>query len=135
MDSVPEPDLFSSTGDAGGRVIACNVTNPTISGCVTEPFSLTSSNGTANVATVIEIHLTGVRGSTAGETQVAIGTTNIPASSVRVNTNNFGFDIITITLPSTLAPGDYPVVVTVTRSGLVTTSRGTATAPRITIAP
>ena len=130
-----QPDLFSTTGDAGGRVIACNVTDPTIGGCITEPFPLTSSNGTANVTTVIEIHLTGVRGTTTGETQVAIGTTNIPASSVRVNTNNFGFDLITITLPSTLAPGDYPVVVTVTRSGLVTTSRGTSTAPTITIAP
>ena len=130
-----QPDLFTTTGDAGGRVIACNVTNPTIGGCVPEPFPLTSSNGTATVATVIELHLTGVRGTTAAETQVTIGTTNIAASSVRVNTNNFGFDVITITLPSTLAPGDHPVVVTVTRSGLVTTSRGIATAPRITIAP
>ena len=130
-----QPDLFSSTGDAGGTVIACNVTNPSIGGCVPGPFPLTSSNGTANVATVIEIHLTGVRGATAAETQVAIGTTNIVPSSVRVNTNNFGFDLVTITLPSTLAPGTYPVVVTFTRSGLVTTSRGTATAPTITIAP
>ena len=110
-----QPDLFSSTGDAGGTVIACNVTDPSVGGCVPGPFPLTSSNGTATVPTVIEIHLTGVRGSTAAETQVAIGTTNISPSSVRVNTNNFGFDLITITLPSTLAPGTYPVVVTVTR--------------------
>ena len=126
-----QPDLFSLMG----TVIACNVTDPSIANCLGGPFSLTSSNGTATVPTVIEIHLTGVRGSTPGETQVAIGTTNIAPSSVRVNTNNFGFDLITITLPSTLAPGTYPVVVTVTRAGLVTTSRGTATAPTITIAP
>ena len=130
-----QPDLFSSTGDAGGTVIACNVTNPAVSGCVPGPFPLTSSNGTDTVATVIEIHLTGVRGATAAETQVAIGSTTIGATSVRVNTNNFGFDLVTITLPSTLAPGTYPVVVTFTRSSLVTTSRGTATAPTITIAP
>ena len=132
---VAQPDLFSSTGDAGGTIIACNVTNTSVSGCVPGPFPLTSSNGTAAVATIIEIHLTGVRGATTAETQVAVGTTNISPSSVRSNTNNFGFDLITITLPSTLAPGTYPVVVTVTRGTSTTTSRGTATAPTITIAP
>ncbi len=130
-----QPDLFSSTGDAGGTVIACNVTNPSVGGCVPGPFPLTSSNGTANVATVIEIQLTGVRGATTAETQVAIGTTNITPTSVRVNTNMFGFDLITITLPSALAPGTHPVRVTVTKGGVTTTSRGAATAPTITIAP
>ena len=130
-----QPDLFSSTGDAGGTVVACNVTDPAIGGCVGGPFPLTSSSGTATVATVLELHLTGVRGASASEVQVALGTTNIPASSVRSNTNNFGFDLVTITLPSTLSPGTYPVVVTVTRGGVITTSRGTATAPTITIAP
>ncbi|HEY5884886.1 MAG TPA: hypothetical protein VIT88_09385 [Pyrinomonadaceae bacterium] len=132
---VAQPDLFSSTGDAGGTITACNVTNPSVSGCVPGPFPLTSSNGTAAVATIIEIHLTGVRGVTTAETQVSIGGTNISPSSVRSNTNNFGFDLITITLPSTLAPGTYPVVVTVTRGTSTTTSRGTATAPTITITP
>jgi uncharacterized protein (TIGR03437 family) len=130
-----QPDLFSSTGDAGGTVIACNVTNPLAGPCVTGPFPLTSSNGTSNVATVVEIQLTGVRDETTAETQVTIGTTNITPSSVRINTNKFGFDLLTITLPSTLAPGTYPIVITVTKGGLVTTSRGTATAPTITIVP
>ena len=132
---VAQPDIFSSTGDVGGIAIICNVTNPAVAGCVPGPFPLNSSNGTSTVATVIEIHLTGVRGATPADTSVAIGTTNITPTSVRANTNNFGFDLITLTLPSTLAPGTYPVVVTVTRAGLTTTSRGTATASSITIIP
>jgi uncharacterized protein (TIGR03437 family) len=130
-----QPDLFSSTDDAGGIAVVCNVTDPAVAGCVTGPFPLMSSNGTTTVPTVIEIHLTGVRGATAAETSVAIGGTNITPTSVLPNTNNFGFDLITLTLPSTLAPGTYPVVVTVTKSGVVTTSRGAATAPTITITP
>jgi uncharacterized protein (TIGR03437 family) len=130
-----QPDLFSSTDDAGGIAVVCNVTDPAVAGCVTGPFPLMSSNGTTTVPTVIEIHLTGVRGATAAETSVAIGGTNITPTSVRPNTNNFGFDLITLTLPSTLAPGTYPVVVTVTKSGSVTTSRGAATAATITIVP
>ncbi len=130
-----QPDLFSSTGDAGGTAVVCNVTNPVVPDCVTGTFPLTSSNGSSTVPTVIEIHLTGVRGATAAETTVAIGGTNITPTSVRPNTNMFGFDLITLTLPSTLAPGTHTVVVTVTKSGVVTTSRAAATAPTITIVP
>jgi hypothetical protein len=130
-----QPDIFSSTGDAGGTAVVCNVTNPAAAGCVPGPFRLTSSNGTTNVATVLEIHLTGVRGETPAETSVAIGGTTITPTSVRSNTSNFGFDLITLTLPSTLPTGTHNLIVTVTKGGQVTTSRGAATAPTITIIP
>ncbi len=131
---VAQPDIFSSTHDAGGRAVVCNVTNTAVSGCVIEPFSVTTADSTgAQVPTVLEIHLTGVRGSTPGQTSVTIGTTAITPSSVRNNVNMFGEDLITITLPASLAgAGDVPVVVTVTRSGTFM-SRGTATAPQIKI--
>jgi len=130
-----QPDIFSSTNDAGGTAIVCNVTNPAVAGCVPGPFRVTSSNGTTNVATVLELHLTGVRAETTTETSLAIGATTITPTSVRSNTNNFGFDLITFTLPSTLPAGTHTVIVTVTKSGAVTTSRGAATAPTITIIP
>lgn len=130
-----QPDLFSSTGDAGGTAVVCNVTDPAVPNCVTGTFPLTSSNGTALVPTVIEILLTGVRNAATTETTVAIGSTNITPSSVRRNTNMFGFDLITATLPATLPAGTHTVIVTVTKGGVVTTSRGAATAPTITITP
>mgnify|MGYP003286319803 CR=1 FL=1 len=130
-----QPDIFSSTGDAGGEAIVCNVTNPALAGCVPGPFSLTSSNGTTTVPTVIEIHLTGVRGETTAETSVAIGSTNITPTSVRSNTSNFGFDLITLTLPSALPVGTHTVIVTVTKGSVVTRSRPAASAPTITIVP
>src|SRR5262249_52783412 len=56
-----QPDIFTTTNGPGGRAIVCNVTNPSISGCVLEPFSLMSDNGTGSlVATVLELHLTGI---------------------------------------------------------------------------
>jgi uncharacterized protein (TIGR03437 family) len=126
-----QPDIFSSTMDAGGIATVCNITS---GGCTPGPFTLTSSNGTTTVATVLEIWLTGVRGITAAETRVRIGTTEITPTSVHRNTNKFGFDLITITLPSSLAPGTYPLIVTVTKSGTFQ-SRAEATAPTITIIP
>jgi hypothetical protein len=135
LNIVPaQPDIFSTTHDAGGRAIICNVTNAG-SGCILEPFSVTtadSSTGT-QVPTVLEIHVTGVRGALPNEVSVTIGTTAITASKVRNNVNLFGEDLITITLPASLAgAGDVPVIVTVTKSGTFM-SRGTATAPRTTI--
>ena len=85
--------------------------------------------------TVLDIVLTGVRNVTPAETKVTIGTTEITPTLVRPNTNMFGFDIIRITLPSTLTPGTYPVIVTVTKGGGTFQSRGAATAPTITIIP
>ena len=129
-----QPDIFSTTHAAGGRAIICNVTNTAVSGCVMEPFSVTSADSTGTqVPTVLEIHLTGVRGAIPSEVSVTLGSTAITSSTVRRNVNMFGEDLITITLPASLAgAGDVPVVVTLTRSGTFM-SRGTATAPQIKI--
>jgi uncharacterized protein (TIGR03437 family) len=129
-----QPDIFTIPPGPGGRAVVCNVTNAG-SGCIMEPFSVTTAeSGTGNqIPTILEIHLTGVRGAIPSEVSVTIGTTAITATTVRNNVNLFGEDLITITLPASLAgAGDVPVVVTLTRSGTFM-SRGTATAPRITI--
>lgn len=128
-----QPDIFSSTHDAGGRAVVCNVTNTAISGCVIEPFKVTSLDSTgASVATVLELHLSGVRGIATAETKITIGTTEITPTSVRRNINMYGYDIITFTLPATLTPGDYPIIVTVTKGGTFS-SRDVTTAPKIEI--
>jgi hypothetical protein len=130
-----QPDIFTSTNDAGGTAVVCNITNTAVSGCVMGPFNVTTpdSTGTA-VPTVLEIHLTGVRNAVVAETKATIGTTDINAGSVRRNINMFGEDLITITLPASLAgAGDVPLIVTVTKTGGIFTSRGAATAPHIVI--
>lgn len=132
-----QPDIFSSTHDAGGRAVVCNVTNTSTSGsgCIMEPFKVMSLDSTnTSVATVLEVWLTGVRGILPSETKITIGTTDITPTSVRRNTKMYGYDIITFTLPSTLVPGDYPIVVTVTKTGTFS-SRAVATAPHIEIIP
>jgi len=135
---VSQPDIFSSTHDAGGRAVVCNVTNTSVSGCVMEPFQVTTADSTGTqVPTVLEIHLSGVRLVAASEARVTIGTTDIAASSVRNNINFYGEDFITVTLPASLAPmapTDLPVIVTVTKSGTFT-SRAAATAPQIQLIP
>ncbi|HCX29642.1 MAG TPA: hypothetical protein DHU55_07695 [Blastocatellia bacterium] len=131
-----QPDIFTSTNDAGGTAMVCNVTNTAISGCVTGPFKVMTADSSGTlVPTVLDIYMTGVRGVVASETKVTIGTTDIAATSVRPNTNMFGYDFITITLPSTLAPGDYPMVVTATRGTTIVSSRPADTAPHIVIIP
>ena len=131
-----QPDIFTSTNDAGGIAMVCNITNTAVSGCVPGPFQVTTADSTGTlVPTVLEIWLTGVRGIAATESKVTIGTTDITPSLVRRNTAFFGNDLITITLPSTLTPGDYPLIVTVTKSGGTFSSREAASAPHITIIP
>ena len=132
-----QPDLFS---DAGRAAIE-NVTNPAMR--TGEPFSVTSVDGSgATVPTVLEITLTGVRGVLPSEVKVTIGTTTpveITGADillVRPNLEMPGFDIINFKLPATLANSpNVPVVVTVTRSSVVFSSRPAATAPLITISP
>ena len=123
-----QPDIFTSSNDAGGRAVVFNVTNPmTPTG---EPFNVTSNDGTGmQVPTVLEIHLTGVRGTTASAVTVTIGTTVIVPSKL-VSTDLPGFDQLLITLPSTVDRGDLPIVVT---AG--STSRPASSAPHITINP
>ena len=136
-----QPDIFSTTGD-GVTAMICNVTNAT-SGCITGPFQVTTADSTgAQVPTRLEIWVTGTRFALAAETKVSFvtgtTTTDIIPTSVRPNTNKFGFDLISITLPASLAgtaPIDYKLIVTVTRSGTTFTSRPSATAPKVTIIP
>jgi hypothetical protein len=132
-----QPDIFTSTNDAGGRAVVFNVTNP--GARTVEPFSVTSQDAGGNtVPTVLELNLTGVRLASTAEITVTVGTTAISAASitlVKSNPEMPGFDIIDFTLPDTLAgAGDVPIVVTFTRTGqTATTSRSTATAAHITI--
>ncbi len=138
-----QPDIFTSTNDAGGVAMVCNVTNTAISGCVTGPFKVTTADSSGTqVPTVLEIYVTGTRLALAAETKVSfvdgMTTTDIVPGSVRPNTNLFGNDLITITLPASLAgtaPIDYKLIVTVTKSGPSFTSRPAATAPQVTIIP
>lgn len=123
-----QPDVGTTTGDAGGRAIAVNAANDS-----PEPFSVT----TDGQPTRIELTVTGVRFATPSEITVTVGTTAIATSGiVRVgpNTNMHGFDIIEFTLPASLAgAGDVPIQVQFLRGNLTTVSRPAATAPRITI--
>jgi hypothetical protein len=93
------------------------------------------------VPTKLEIYLTGVRFALPSEAKVTFvnGSTNtdVAATAVGPNVNMFGYDLLNITLPSTLAgaaPIDYKIIVTVTRGSLFT-SRPVATAPQVTITP
>jgi len=136
-----QPDIFSSTNGADGVATACNVTNA-FAGCLVGPFKVTTDVAGTPVPTVLELHVSGLRLAAASETKVSFvsGTTTIDvtASTVRPNTNMFGEDLITITLPSTLAgmaPIDYRVIVTVTKTAGTFTSRPAASAPTITIIP
>jgi len=113
----------------GGRAVVCNVTNPLTPGCLTEPFNVTSDDGSGTqVATVLRISLTGVRGVTASSATVTVGTTVITAGSI-LSSDLPGFDQLYFTLPSTVDRGDLPIVVKVGTAS----SRPTDTAPHITI--
>jgi uncharacterized protein (TIGR03437 family) len=109
-----QPDVVTTSNGPGGRAAICNITDPTVSGCVPEPFDITTppSPGGSPVPTVLEVHVTGVRGTTASSINVVIGTTSITASGNVVN-DQPGFDNVVITLPSTVDRGDLPVVVKV----------------------
>lgn len=138
-----QPDIFSTDG-TGVTAMICNVTNAVAPGpgCIGGPFRVTTDDGTGTqVPTRLEIWVTGVRFIVPAETKVSFvsgtTTTDITPFSVRPNTNKFGFDLISITLPASVAgaaPIDYKVIVTVTKGGTFT-SRPAATAPLVTINP
>ena len=138
-----QPDIHTTTDDAGGIAEVCNVSNPLAILCV-GPFQVTSPfdiSGTL-APTRLEIYATGVRFALPTETKVSFvnGTTTIDVvpDAVRPNPNMLGLDVITITLPATLAgaaPIDYKLIVTVTKTSGTTGSRTVATAPQITIIP
>jgi len=126
-----QPDIFTSTNGPVGRAVICNITNPATPGCLTEPFNVTSDNGTGTqVATVLELHLTGVRGTAAASVNVTIGTTVIVPTAV-ISLDQPGFDVIDFTLPATVDRNDQPIVVKVGTA----TSRPADSAPRVTINP
>jgi hypothetical protein len=132
-----QPDIFTDTRDAGGRAGALNVTN-TVAAGTTEPFNVTSPDATgAIVPTVIELTVTGVRNVARAEITVTVGTTAITGDgivAVQPNPKNPGFDSVLFRLPASLAgAGDVPVVITVQKGGVTTSSRPAATAPHITI--
>jgi len=138
-----QPDIFTSTNDAGGVAMVCNITNAS-AGCIPGPFQVTTTDLVTGmpVPTKLEIWLTGVRFALTSETKVSfvngMTTTDITPTSVRPNTNKFGFDFIDITLPASLAgtaPIDYKIIVTVTKIGGPFTSRAAATASTVTIIP
>ncbi|HEV2834382.1 MAG TPA: hypothetical protein VGW58_03640, partial [Pyrinomonadaceae bacterium] len=133
---VAQPDIFTSTTDAGGRAVAFNVTNPNAR--TAEPFNVTSPDASGNtVATVIELSVTGMRFAARTEITVTVGTTAITGDGivlVQPNPEMPGFDIIQFRLPAALAgAGDVPVQVSFTRAGVTTVSRPAGTAPHITI--
>ena len=124
--------------DAGGRAAACNVTNTSVSGCIGDPFNVTSTDASgATVPTVIALSVTGVRLAIPAEVTVTVGTTAITGGAilaVQPNREMPGWDTINFQLPESLAgAGDVPVVVTVSKNGVTTSSRPADTAPRITI--
>jgi len=135
---VAQPDIFTSTNDAGLSPAVTNVTNPLTR--TLEPFSVKSPDKDGNpVATVLEVSLTGARSAAVGDVKVTIGTTDISGAAiifVGPNREMPGFDLINFTLPESLAgAGDVPIIVTITKSGAAFSSRPSDTAPHITISP
>jgi hypothetical protein len=131
-----QPDIFTSTNDAGGRATAFNVTIPTAP--TMEPFNVTSTDASgATVPTVIELWVTGIRQVQKAEITVTVRDVAITGAAilaVQPNPKMPGFDIINFQLPASLAgAGDVPVTITVQRGGVTTFSRPAATAPHITI--
>lgn len=131
---VSQPDIYADPRGPGGRAVVCNKTIA-LAGCIKEPFNVTTTDATgAQVPTLLEIHVTGLRGELASEVSVTIGTVAITPSSVTNNIFLFGEDLITVALPASLAgAGDVPVIVTVTKTGGPFQSRAAATAPKIKI--
>jgi uncharacterized protein (TIGR03437 family) len=135
---VAQPDIFTTTGDAGGRAGAVNITNPLLDPPPGEPFDVTSQDASgATVPTVIELSVTGVRNVARAEITVTVGTTAITGDgivAVQPNPKMPGFDAVQFRLPASLAgAGDVPVVITVQKGGVTTSSRPADTAPHITI--
>jgi uncharacterized protein (TIGR03437 family) len=118
-----QPDIFTTTGDAGGRAAALTVPDG-----IAEPFTAPA---------VIQLTVTGVRFATTSEITITVGTTTISGDQillVRPNLQMPGFDVINFNLPASLAgAGDVPIQVTFTRGGFSSSSRPADTAPHITI--
>lgn len=121
-----QPDIFTTTNDAGGRAAVFSVTSAGAE--MAEPFT---------VPTTLRIVLTGVRAVPKAQITVRIGTTDLTGAAILTDalprgTNQMpGFYQIDVAVPASLAgAGDVPVIVTVTNGG---SSRPADTAPRILI--
>ncbi len=129
-----QPDIFSTTSDAGGNALATNITIPTMP--TDPPFNVTTDVNGTPVPTVVELKVTGLRRVLKNEISVTIGTTSITGDAILTLTSNPnmpGLDLITFTLPASLAgAGDQPIIVTFTRVSTFT-SRPADTAPKIKI--
>jgi uncharacterized protein (TIGR03437 family) len=124
-----QPDIETLSNGPNGRAVICNITVPG-SGCIIEPFNVTTPNASGSpVPTILEVHLTGVRGTPAASITVTIGTTGITASN-NIVSDLPGSDLVVITLPSTVDRGDnLPVVV---RVGSATSRPTPGDAPPLT---
>ncbi|MFL6229119.1 MAG: hypothetical protein ACJ741_10100 [Pyrinomonadaceae bacterium] len=138
-----QPDIFSSTGGAGGRAAVTNVTNPLLAVGTSEPFNVTTtfvnSSGTSVTApTVLRVVLTGVRGVAKGAITVRLTkgdntTVDLTGDAIPRDaqaTDMPGVFTIDFTLPATLA-GAGDVSITVIASSIP--SRPADTAPRFRI--
>lgn len=129
-----QPDIFSTTGDAGGNALATNITIPTMP--TDPPFNVTTDVNGTPVPTVVELKVTGLRRVLRNEISVTIGTTSITGDAILTlnpNPNMPGLDLLTFTLPASLAgAGEQPIIVTFTRVTTFT-SRPADTAPKIRI--
>jgi len=129
-----QPDIATSTNDAGGRAGALTAPDG-----FAEPFNVTTTDSTgATIPTTLALTVTGMRLATPAEITVTIGTTAISTTGIVLvmpNPEMPGFEVIQFTLPATLAgAGDVPIQVTFARAqGITTVSRPADTAPHITI--
>jgi uncharacterized protein (TIGR03437 family) len=137
-----QPDIFTMTNAFGtNRASVLNVTNPLSAGSP-EPFTVTTTyvNGagaTVTAPTILRFFLTGVRRVTdKAQITVRIGTTDLTGTAIIMvsPTDLPGQEQIDVTLPATLAgAGDVPVIITVVKDSVTTSSRPADTAPRIRI--
>ena len=146
-----QPDIFSTTGGAGGRAAVTNVTNPLLSTGTPEPFTVTTTYANAQgqsvtEATRLRLVLTGVRGVSRANITVRIvkadnTTTDITSAgdpvgipTDPVTTDMPGVFTLDFRLPASLAAaGDVRVVVLVTSGGVTYASRPADTAPAFRI--
>ncbi|HLL76767.1 MAG TPA: hypothetical protein VK421_16045 [Pyrinomonadaceae bacterium] len=144
-----QPDIFSTTNDAGGRAVVTNVTNPLLSTGTPEPFTVTTTYANAagqNVTepTRLRLVLTGVRGVTRTNITVRLvradnSTTDITSAGDQIPTDPQATDMpgvftLDFRLPASLAgAGDVRIVVLATAGGATYTSRPAETAPAFRI--
>jgi uncharacterized protein (TIGR03437 family) len=114
-----QPDIFTTTNDAGGRAAVFSVTSAGAE--MAEPFT---------VPTTLRIVLTGVRGVPKAQITVRIGTTDLTGAAILTDalprgTNQMpGFYQIDVAAPASLAgAGNVPVIVTVGSGATAVSSR------------